>query len=747
MRGVGLFVSCVLAIGLSANTMAHGQIAAAINDDIDANALLLRTGKVTLDATRSLHRTAQGRVALAEPEHFVIQLSGPMTIAQMTELEATGIKLLRYLPANAYIATMPAGFRAAESLNGKQYVRWLGAFDASWKLDPQIGLRKMETPERQALVDQGLIKLTVVLFDGQDARAAENRIAALPGVVIENVQHPGADSTVFQITMPRPFYPQLASLKAVQWVEEAAEMTPRNDTNKWILQSNVSAVTTVWDKGITGQNQVAGHIDGGSTTGVNINHCAFRDPLVATAGPTHRKVVAQFGGTGYDSHATHTGGTFYGDPVPAGGAATYRGMAYSAKVAFATGGQVDSLGLYTVFQNCHNAGSRVHSNSWGLDGTTVYIQWCVDVDRFSYNFEDDLVLFAVTNAGGVVYTPENAKNCMAVNRGSDTPNQGTACGSISAGPTNDGRRKPEIMAPGCSTVSSASSGSTCTFSGSGWTGTSMACPAVAGCGLLARQYYTDGFYPTGAAVPADAFTPTGALIKATLLNSATDMTGITGFPSNSEGWGRVLLDDALFFTGDARKLIVNDVRNATGLTATQSAVYNFTVNSNAQPLEATLVWTEKEATINANPAYINNLNLSVTGPTGTYLGNVFSSGQSATGGSADLKNNVEEVLLTVPAAGAYTLTINAATVNPLYGPQGYALVITGDVALVAPEVPGDCDGNGTFDLNVDTDCFVSVILGLNGDPGAIDRSDLSGNLIADGDDIAYFVDCAVNGCP
>jgi hypothetical protein len=665
----------------------------------------------------------------------------------MTELEASGIKLLRYLPENAYIAKLPAGYRAANSLSNKQYVRWIGAFDTAWKLDPQIGLRKMETQERQVLVEQDLIKLTVVLFDGEDARAAENQISALPGVTIDSVQHPGAESTIFEITMARPFYAQLAALKAVQWVEEASEMTLRNDTNKWILQSNVSGVTTIWDKGITGQNQIAGHIDGGSSSGLNYNHCAFRDPLAPTPGPSHRKVVAYFGGTAYDSHATHTGGTFYGDPVPAGGAATHRGMAYSAKVAFSSYGQVGALGLYTVFQNCHNAGARVHSNSWGADGVTNYTQWCSDVDRFSYDNEDDLVLFAVTNAGGVVYTPENAKNCVAVNRGSDTPNQGNACGSISAGPTNDSRRKPEIMAPGCSTVSSASSGSSCTFSGSGWTGTSMACPAVAGCGLLARQYYTDGFYPTGAATPADAFTPSGALIKATLLNSATDMAGIAGFPSNSEGWGRVLLDSALFFTGDARKLIVDDVRRANGLTAGQSAVYSFTVNSNSQPLEATLVWIEKEATINANPAYINNLDLTVAGPSGAYLGNVFAAGQSTTGGSADLRNNVEEVLLATPTTGSYTLTINAPTVNPLYGAQGYALVITGDVSLVAPEIAGDCDGNGIFDLNTDTECFVNVILGLNIESGAINRSDMNGNAIADGDDIAYFVNCAVNGCP
>lgn len=50
--------------------------------------------------------------------------------------------------------------------------------------------------------------------------------------------------------------------------------------------------------------------------------------------------------------------------------------------------------------------------------------------------------------------------------------------------------------------------------------------------------------------------PSGTLLKATLLNSAVDMTGISGYPSNTEGWGRVLLGDTVYFPGDTRNLIV-----------------------------------------------------------------------------------------------------------------------------------------------------------------------------------------------
>src|SRR5678816_4484436 len=56
-------------------------------------------------------------------------------------------------------------------------------------------------------------------------------------------------------------------------------------------------------------------------------------------------------------------------------------------------------------------------------------------------------------------------------------------------------------------------------------GTSMASPGAAGMAALVRQYYSDGFFPTGAAVAADAMTPSAALVKATLLNSTHAMAG------------------------------------------------------------------------------------------------------------------------------------------------------------------------------------------------------------------------------
>ena len=100
------------------------------------------------------------------------------------------------------------------------------------------------------------------------------------------------------------------------------------------------------------------------------------------------------------------------------------------------------------------------------------------------------------------------------------------------------------------------------------------------------------------------------------------MTGVSAIPSLCQGWGRVLLDDALHFTGDARSLFVED--DAVGFAQGSSGedrVFNLDVNA-GEPFEVTLTWTDFPSTPAASPNLVNDLDLIVAGPGGTYLGNV-----------------------------------------------------------------------------------------------------------------------------
>jgi hypothetical protein len=266
----------------------------------------------------------------------------------------------------------------------------------------------------------------------------------------------------------------------------------------------------------------------------------------------------------------------------------------------------------------------------------------------------------------------------------------------------------------------------------------MASPAVAGTGMLVRQYFTDGYYPTGVANPSDGFTPSGALVKAVLLNSAVDMTGIAGYPSNQEGWGRVLAHNSLWFPGDARTLVISDVRNSDGLVTGATSHVPLAVNTSSQTLRVTLTWMDPPATAGASFAAINDLDLEVVAPDGTmYKGNVFASGHSAAGGARDDRNNVEQVLVTLPDPGVWSVNINATAVN--VGFQGYAIVMTGDVG-VPPPTPCPCDWNQSGGLN-SQDFFDFVASFFAG------QADFNGDGVTDSQDFFDFLTCLFAGCP
>jgi MYXO-CTERM domain-containing protein len=102
------------------------------------------------------------------------------------------------------------------------------------------------------------------------------------------------------------------------------------------------------------------------------------------------------------------------------------------------------------------------------------------------------------------------------------------------------------------------------------------------------------------------------------------------------------------------------------------------------------------ATTWSAPRLVNDIDLSVSGPSGMYLGNVFTNGSSSTGGMPDKRNNVEQVLIATPMAGTYTITVTP--VNIVQGNQDFALVVVG----AFQNVGGSTDG-GTTDAPPPTD--------------------------------------------
>lgn len=699
------------------------------NASLSPTAIYFAQGTIDTSAARPFG--AMG-APVAVGKRYLVQLDGPMTPERRETIQAAGLSLGDYLPSNAYIAKVERA--DMQALAGLGFVRFAAPFEDGWKLSPELGVRPFNTAERQALKAAGMSRLVVTLFDGEPADETLAAIAQIPGANVTGVQETGTQKDIL-VTMPSAGVAALAQIPAVQFVEDAPEIAFRNATTSWIIQSNISGTQSLWNNGLHGENQIVGIMDGR----IDRNHCSFSD--TAPIGPTHRKLIAYNSSFGSEFHGTHVGGTAAGD---AGTPGDTRGMAYKAKIAFNITPSFTDSAMYNFLQQHHNQGARSHTNSWGDDGTVSYNSLCRGIDRFAYDNEESLVLFASTNLS-TLKNPENAKNLIAVGASGDTPNQNSHC-SGGRGPTADGRRKPELYAPGCSTRSSLN-GSSCSVTTA--TGTSMASPALGGLALLVRQYYTDGFYPSGAANPSDAITPTAALLKATMLNSAVDMTSVSGYPSDTEGWGRALADDALHFSGETRRLIVQDVRNADGLSTGEFDEIPIVVAA-GQKLKVTLVWTEpaSSASTGTANAAINNLDLEVVSPSASvYRGNVFASGQSTTGGSPDAKNNVEQVHINAPAAGDWVVRVKATAVNS--GLQGYAVVITGAVDTPTPPTcAADYNGDQTADI-LDVLDFVDDFGACDsqaGPCGTTGDADFNGDTIVDIMDLLDFIDAFGAGC-
>jgi hypothetical protein len=399
--------------------------------------------------------------------------------------------------------------------------------------------------------------------------------------------------------------------------------------------------------------------------------------------------------------------------------------------------------LNTLFKEAYDDGARIHTNSWGNHLYGQYDSNSQDIDEFMWNHKDSIILFSVGNDGidlnsdGVVdsdslSSQSCSKNCISVgssegNRptGSTPPpgddsnwstrmywdyttsppslkhkfpsapinndhvsnnSQGMAAFS-SRGPCDDGRVKPDVVAPGTNILSVRSSAfvantkqptplwgdlaATDTLHGLYcWSGgTSMSTPLTAGTVALIRQYLQR------ACLQAN---PSGALLKAILIHGATAITGqynpseVGPVPDNSQGWGLVNIQNSLFpdypvywqFRDGAAQTVSTSVNRD----------YTFLVVNLTVPFRATLVWTDYPSNPSSITGLVNQLQLSVIAPNGTTQG-------------APTNNNVQQVVIANPQAGTYTVRVRGVNVPTLTIPgvlqgQDFALVVSGGLDFV-----------------------------------------------------------------
>ncbi|UVS79035.1 S8 family serine peptidase [Actinokineospora sp. UTMC 2448] len=259
----------------------------------------------------------------------------------------------------------------------------------------------------------------------------------------------------------------------------------------------------------------------------------------------------------------------------------------------------------------------------------------------------------------------------------------------SRGPTDDGRIKPDVVAPGSWVLSGYSDKHQQQYDGTSvnpktrvhqhdgygfplnddykyFSGTSMSNPLAAGGAAVVRDFYKKNW----------AVDASGALVKATMVNSATDLLDENNDGSNDndlpipnahEGWGLVNLEKAT--AGTARFLDETVPVSTGGVHETR-----YSIRGGSGPLKITMGYADKEAATTAAVSLVNDLNLIVQSPSGiTYFGNRFSGGWSTAGGSPDQRNNVENVFIPNPEAGEWIVRVTGSNVPS--GPQRFALVV------------------------------------------------------------------------
>ncbi len=663
----------------------------------------LKSGDLRVAMERSALRPGASFRAGAR---YILVLDGPVTEQRRSALAAAGVKVGEYLPTHAVIADVSAA--SPEGILRLGFVTWAGEFQGAWKVQRGIGSHAWQDEQREELRAHGYAAINAVLFAGADLETGMTRLGGIAGVTVLNVEQSGGDR-VIGVLAPVSGIGRIAEIPEIGWVEEKPEYAPRAYSSRWIVQRNEKDVFPLYDAGLHGEGQLIGIIDGW----VSVKHCAFTDPNVPITEPgiypDHRKIYAYNSETvQYDLHGTHVAGIAVGDAGD--DTAETRGVAYLARMVFNTWPDMTEDSVFDKFALHHSQGANVHSNSWGSPTSTEYDFAARAIDNLCWLEPDNLILYAVSN-GDTILNPENAKNCLAVTSCGNEGGQDSMCNSSTdpddmpgRGPTTDGRRKPEIAAPGCGIISS--SGQSC--STRALDGTSMAAPAVGASAVLMQQYYTNGYYPRGVGIEDFAFQPSGALLKATILNAGVDLPGEPGYPNDYEGWGRLQADNAMYFPGDTRRTVVRDIRGTDAWALATGKDFRLTVSVEdaSEPLRVTMVFHDAPAALQAAFAPVNDLDLEVTSPSGVvYAGNLFADGVSKAGKDADAINNVEQVLVPEPELGRWTVRIVGREVN--VGPtQGFAVVATGGIR---EGCPADFDQSGFVDLE-DFDCFVRAFI-------------------------------------
>ncbi|HIB01484.1 MAG TPA: hypothetical protein EYO31_06320, partial [Phycisphaerales bacterium] len=389
---------------------------------------------------------------------------------------------------------------------------------------------------------------------------------------------------------------------------------------------------------------------------------------------------------GLSNHATHVAGTIGGDGASSGG--LYKGMAPGVTIesyGFEQEGGLSEGFLYTdpgdlaldYGQAINTYGAVLANNSIGTNTAPngFPCEWTGDYDITS-NLIDGVVrgdlgapiriVWANGNERGSsncgtsynsTAPPACAKNHITV--GAFNSDDESMTYFSSWGPTDDGRIKPDISAPGCEAGDDG--GVTSCSSSGGYTnmcGTSMACPTVTGLSALIMQDWR-------AQYPGEPDMQ-NATLKALLAHTAQDK--FNAGPDCQYGYGSVRVVQA-----------IDHIRaeNHAELEISHGEIVEMLVFVQ-QPgeVKVTIAWDDVPGTPLVIPSLVNDIDIVVVDPNGTthYPWTIDPSnpGNPAVRTQPDHLNNIEQVQIDAAQIGVYRIVFTGF--NIAQGPQQFSVM-------------------------------------------------------------------------
>ncbi|MGH7952372.1 MAG: S8 family serine peptidase, partial [Limisphaerales bacterium] len=643
---------------------------------------------------------------------YLVQFSGPLSAARRTELRASGVKLIKYVPDDAFIARFnKVSLAGIGELN---YVSWIGTYRSELKINPRLAATM------RAVKTNRMVSVNILLSPS----AAPAEIAAVRSLLasVQSETHL-RQGIILRGDLSPNRLDALTKSDVVLWIENAPKRKLVDEAASKIIggdDGQVATPTVTQQLGFDGSGVTVCVADTGLDSGdMNTMHPDLRGRVT---GFQYYGSLTD-GSDGY-GHGTHCAGIIAGNAAtgetdPDTGAFYGLGVASGADLFIERIFDDDANEVSpfpsdeTLTRDAVRHGAKIGSNSWGNDvqgdydiDAAQFDELVRDADAETPGDQPYVLEFSAGNAGPDTQTmdsPATAKNVIATGASENAPGTlaetyglyadgaDTMADFSSRGPCADGRIKPDLVAPG-TWIASAASSAAPNEDEIAWTtidnyyvymgGTSMSGPHAAGAAAVFMQYYESTH--TNAV-------PSPALVKAALINSADELDEANGgpgpVPNNDEGWGRITLTNIIVTNVITAPRYYQYLDQTILLTNSQVYSQHIFVQSSDQPLKITLAYTDVPGFPGAIPALVNDLDLEVIAPDGTlYRGNQFGAGESAPNPpTSDKLNNVEGIFLSQPAPGDYLVRVRAskieqdARLDTAAIDQDFALVSSGNL--------------------------------------------------------------------